>query len=278
MRARTLILLFVALILAGGTTMMARVWLASQKQNVTEATPLALQTPAKTVLVVHTAIQRGQLLKAGDLAWEPWPQGDVNKAYIVIGGKQTPETFVGWVARQPISAGEPLSEDKIVAPGAHGFLAAVLRPGMRAVSIPINAATGVDGLIFPGDQVDIMVAHTVQNPSVDGGPSLPHPAVETVLTNVRVIAIDQKLDATQAIANAKTATLEVTPREGEAIALASELGKLSLSLRSLVPDPARKDNDQPLADRKEQTSGVITILHGNVKQESVSWARTPVTK
>lgn len=255
MRARTMILLLVALVLAGGTTMMARVWLASQRQAPAEAAPIAVPMPAKSVLVARAGIQRGQLLKPDDLMWEPWPEGGVDKNYILIGNR-TPDAFAGWVARLPISAGEPLSEAKIVAPGNRGFLAAVLRAGMRAVSVPVNITSGISGFIFPGDQVDLVITYSVQETAKPGvtnpGPLLDHKVSETVLHDIRVIAIDQRLDAKagEANANLKTATLEVTPKQSEIIALASEMGKLSLSLRSLVPGPGetKHEIDQSLTD------------------------------
>ena len=111
MRARTVILLVVALILAGGTTMMARVWLTSQRAVKTEAAPIAVPTPAKSVLIARKPIERGQILKPSDLAWEQWPEGGLDKNYILL-GTRTPETYSGWVAKQPIAAGEPLTESK----------------------------------------------------------------------------------------------------------------------------------------------------------------------
>src|SRR6185437_7029087 len=149
MRARTLILLVFALVLAGATTMLARVWLASQRQAPVAAAPVAVQMPAKSVLIARNDIQRGQLLKPEDMSWEPWPEGGIDKNYVLMGTK-TPDSFSGWVARLPITAGEPISETKIVAPGNRGFLAAVLRPGTRAVTVPVNTTSGIAGFIFPG--------------------------------------------------------------------------------------------------------------------------------
>src|SRR5580658_9895238 len=124
MRARTLILLLVALVLAGGTTMMARVWLASQRAaSKQEAAPIAVPTPAKAVLVAKSTIQRGQILRPDDLVWQPWPEGGIDKNYVLLGSR-TPETYTGWVAKEPISGGEPVTEAKIIAPGNRGFLAA----------------------------------------------------------------------------------------------------------------------------------------------------------
>jgi len=236
MRFRTVMLLFLAIGLAGGTAMLARAWLTAQRsQEVAEAAPLALPTPAKSVLVARSDIQRGQILKPEDVMWQAWPEGGVDKNYVVLGSR-TPESFAGWVARNPVSAGEPITESKIISPSNRGFLAAVLRPGMRAISVPVTITSGISGFIFPGDQVDLMITYPI--PVLNGGNSnaYEHKAAETVLHDVRVIAIDQRLEskAGEAVV-AHTATLEVTPKQTEVIALASEIGKLSLSLRSLVP-------------------------------------------
>jgi len=240
MRARTIVLLLVALVLAGGTTMMARFWLASQRAQTAEATPIAVPTPSKSVLIARSQIQRGQLLKPEDFAWQQWPEGGVDKNYIVLGTK-SPDDFTGWVARLPISAGEPVTEAKIIAPGNRGFLAAVLHPGMRAVSVPVSVTSGISGFVFPGDQVDLLMTYSYQSPQHPGQGNqvmVEHKATETVLKNIRVIAIDQKLDskAGEPVV-AKTATFEVTPKQSEIIALADQMGKISLSLRSLVPGP-----------------------------------------
>jgi pilus assembly protein CpaB len=283
MRARTLVLLLVALVLAGGTTMMARVWLASQRAVKQEAAPIAVPTPSKSVLIARSTIQRGQIMRPDDLAWEPWPEGGIDKNYILLGSR-TPETYAGWVARQPIAAGEPLIESKIVAPGNRGFLAAVLHPGMRAVSVPVTVTSGIAGFVFPGDQVDLIVTYSIQDRPVPGqapgttGPLLEHKISETVLHNVRVIAIDQKLDSKPGEATvAKTATFEVTPKESEIIALANEMGKLSLSLRSLVPGPEELKHqvsdssvvnssteapNSPLSETYTVDSDISPLLHG----------------
>src|SRR5690349_18361093 len=191
MRLRSLLLLLVAVGLAGGTAMLARAWLAAQRASeIAEASPLALPAPAKSVLVARNDIRRGQILKPEDMSWQVWPEGAVDKSYVVL-GTRTPESFAGWVARNPVAGGEPITEAKIIAPGNRGFLAAVLRPGMRAISVPVTTTSGISGFVFPGDQVDILVTHPLPEA---GGASL-HKASETVLHDVRVIAVDQKLDS-----------------------------------------------------------------------------------
>jgi pilus assembly protein CpaB len=309
MLLRTLLMLFVAIVLAGGTAVLARSWLAAQRAaEIAEASPLALPTPAKSVLVARSGIQRGQILKPDDLIWQIWPEGALDKNYVLL-GTRTPESFAGAVARNPVAGGEPITEAKIVAPGNRGFLAAVLKPGMRAISVPVTVTSGISGFIFPGDQVDLLSTYLVPVTTAPGagGSSYEHKASVTVLHDVRVIAIDQRLEtkAGEALV-AHTATLEVTPKQSEIIALASEIGKLSLTLRSLVsvsaeaPLPADQmvaatspappadsrvsgapptvtvDSEvSPLLPKSLQGSensdaGVVTILRGGGKKEDLT--------
>jgi pilus assembly protein CpaB len=272
MRLRTLLLLFFAIGLAGGTAMLARAWLAAQRAaEIAEASPMALPAPAKSVMIARTEIRRGQILKPEDLSWQVWPEGGLDKSYVVL-GTRTPESFAGWVARNPISAGEPLSETKIIAPGNRGFLAAVLQPGMRAISVPVTITSGISGFIFPGDQVDLMITYPIPATGLTGtaGGGYEHKAAETVLHDIRVLGIDQRLEgkAGEAVI-AHTATLEVTPKQTEMIALAGEIGKLSLSLRSLVPaasDAATSadPNANPAADSAGGTQSPTFTIDNEV--------------
>jgi pilus assembly protein CpaB len=251
MRARTLILFVVALALAGGTAMLVRTYLA-QKNGEVEAQALARPAPQQNhVLVAKGAITRGQILKPQDFSWQVWPEGGIDKNYIQA-GTRTAESFAGWVARDPFAAGEPISDAKIVSPGSRGFLAAVLRPGMRAISVPVTATSGISGFVFPGDEVDILITH-----QLTGHDESQHKAAETVLQGVRVIGIDQKLDSKNGEALvAHTATLEVTPKQSEMIAVAAEIGKLSLSLRSLA---ANQSEMSPAGAATGDVQGTFTI-------------------
>lgn len=241
MRARTILLLALALVLASGTAWLTRHWLAAQR--LTELAQSAPPPkPARSVLIARGALERGQILRPEDLIWQVWPDGAIDKNYIELGGPRSPDSFAGWVVRNPVAAGEPITEERIVAPGDRGFLAAVLTPGMRAISVPVTVTSGISGFIFPGDRVDLVLSYPVPSPagskSDEETRNYEHKAAQTVLRNVRVIGIDQKLDGKPGEAVvAHTATLEVTPKQGETVALASEIGKLALTLRSLVPGP-----------------------------------------
>src|SRR6516164_10195907 len=256
MRARTLILFFVALTLAGGTALLVRSYLA-QKNGEAEQQALARPAaPQKFVLVARGAILRGQILKPQDLSWQVWPEGGIDKNYIQV-GTRTAESFAGWVARDPFAAGEPISDAKIVSPGSRGFLAAVLRPGMRAISVPVSVTSGISGFVFPGDQVDLLITHRT------GHGESQHEAAETVLQDVRVIGIDQKLDSKNGEALvAHTATFEVTPKQSEMIAVATEIGKLSLTLRSL----ASASNEKSPADSATGDAQGTYTLDSEVSQ------------
>jgi pilus assembly protein CpaB len=279
MRARTLILFLMALILAGGTAMLVRTWLAHQRAVEAEAMPLARPVaPQKSVLVARGPIGRGQILKPGDFEWQPWADGPVHRAYIQAGSKPI-EAFAGWVARSPIGEGEPVTEGKIIAPGTRGFLAAALQPGMRAVSVQVNKSSDVSGFVLPGDHVDILITHSLPSSGGGSGPSQ-HQAAETVLHDVRVLAVDQKMDSKggEAIV-AQSVTLEVTPKESEIIAVAAEMGKLWLSLRSLSSSPVEltaADSsdaassgthtlDSEVSKLLTQQDNTIAILRGNGK-------------
>src|SRR5207244_5291127 len=145
-------------VLAGGTGMLVRSFLA-QKTAEVEAAPLARAVaPQKSVLVARSAITRGQILKPQDFSWQVWPEGGIDRNYIQSGTRPV-EALTGSVARDPFAPGEPISEAKIVSPGSRGFLAAALAPGMRAVSVPVTATSGISGFVFPGDQVDILITH-----------------------------------------------------------------------------------------------------------------------
>jgi pilus assembly protein CpaB len=215
-----------------------------------------MQAPTKQILVAKVPLERGRLLRASDLVWRAWPSSGIDQSFIVAGTRSA-DSFAGWVAREPVAPGDPLTDAKIVAPGDRGFLAAALKPGMRAVSVPVNATSGISGFIFPGDRVDILVTQILSRPTTDAtgkGGMVQHKVAQTVLHNIRVIGIDQRLQGKDGEAQlAHTATLEVTPKQSEIIAVASEMGKLSLSLRSLAQASAAHEGGDSAAAADRET-------------------------
>jgi len=240
MNSKRIVFLLLAVIVAGTTAFLARAWLQSERAAIAAQMGGQRQVaakPALQVLVARNAIRTGQLVKPDDLRWQPWPQGNLPPSYI-IEGKRPIADFVGAVARSQFHVGEPIVETDIVMPGSRGFLAAVLKPGLRAVSVPATATSTVSGFIYAGDRVDVLLTHVL------AGPTGQHSATETILRNARVIAMDQKLDFTPGDKPdvAKTATLELTAKQTEIVTLAVKMGDLSLVLRSLQ-DPADEEHD-----------------------------------
>jgi len=257
MNSKRVVFLLLAVIVAGATAFMARAWLQNERAALMAQAGLHHEVPAAAptlqVLVARNAIHTGQIVKPDDMRWQSWPQGSLAPTYIVE-GKRPLSDFVGAVARGPIAAGEPVTEGKLVLAGTRGFMAAVLQPGTRAVSVPITATSAVSGFIYAGDRVDVLLTHVLTSQgSQSGGQSAPsgqRSATETILRNARVIAMDQKLDFSPGDKPdvGKTATLELTPKQTELVTLAVKMGDLSLVLRSLQDtnddgrDPALVEN------------------------------------
>jgi len=233
MKIRVVLLILLAFGAALGTVYFARNWMAAQRAAMTQPPPAPVSH--NEVLVAKDTLPVGTLLKPDQLRWQAWPDATMDSSYI-LKGKRTPEDMTGAVLRVGLTAGQPITDAVVVKPGDSGFLAAVLAPDMRAVSVSINATTGISGFIFPGDRVDVILTHNIQEKG-EGNTKDVHRASETVLHNVRVIAVDQSAnDQEDKPVVAKNVTLEVTPKQAEIVTLVSELGKLSLSLRSIVRD------------------------------------------
>ena len=211
------------------------------------APPAEEKAPARAMIIVATStLSVGALVKPQDLQFAPIP--DAVAADTVFVRPSTPDPaeqsaadhkildeVTGSVARRRLVTGEPIVRGTVVRPGESGFLAAVLAPGERAISIGVTAVSGAAGLIYPGDRVDVILTQILTGPEVN----LAHRSVaETIAQDVRVLAIDQQL---QAKANqsgpegklAQTVTLEVDPQQVEKIVVATKLGDLSLTIRSL---------------------------------------------
>lgn len=234
-RLRTVLLLTVAVASAGVTTAGANRWLEVQKDRaVPSSVPVVVKNPTARVLVAATDLPAGQILRAEHLVWTDWPAEGVKDDFVrEVAEGEGPERggFDGAVVRSSLLAGEPVTERRVVKPGDRGFLAAMLTPGHRAVSVDVDAATGIAGLVFPGDRVDVVLTHVISQE--DKGAR--RRASETVLQDIRVLALDQRVDDQSGKAVvAKTATLEVTAKQVEVVTVAAQLGRLSLSLRSLA--------------------------------------------
>jgi pilus assembly protein CpaB len=202
------------------------------------ASPIAAHSVEAAVLVAATTLPAGSVLGISSVRWQPWPRTNLSEAYVVEGAAKM-STFVGGVLRARVTAGEPLTRDIVSRVGQGGSLAEVLTPGARAITINLSPSSGMAGFVRPGDRVDLILS--TSHPSVGKDGQSVHVG-ETLLTDLRVVGMDQSLSDDvktdkadkKDVAVPKTATLEVTPKQAELVALASDLGVLSLSLRSLA--------------------------------------------
>jgi len=231
MDRKKLVLLLGALIIAIGTAFAARSIFAGGAAPSAEA---AAQPTGPRVLVAKRVLTAGTIITADALGFQPWPKELVQDAYF-IDGEADMNKLIGTVVRYPITAGEPVTQGSLVAPGDRGFLAAALGPGMRAVTVQVSAMTGVAGFIFPGDRVDLVLSQEIE--AVDDGPPLR--SAETMVRNLRVLATDQSTEKTTdengktVVTEFRTVTLEVTPKIAEKIAVGQTFGTINLALRSL---------------------------------------------
>jgi pilus assembly protein CpaB len=194
-----------------------------------------------------------------------------NAMQTMQGGPKQP--FLGAVVREPISAGEPIVARKIVRSGESGYLAVVLAPGKRAMSIPVTVDSGAGGFILPGDRVDVILTRKLET-------GKPNALVlsQTVLRNMKVLAIDQttrpEKDAAAVVGG--TATLEVTGEEAEALASCKAAGTLSLTLRSYADaQGGRGRNGSPslssIGDAGGPPGGGVKVYrNGEVRDEGAS--------
>jgi pilus assembly protein CpaB len=181
------------------------------------------------------ALPQGMLLRDSDLVWKSVPVAEV-PAGALQEGKST-ESLVGALLRHETAAGIVLTPADVISASAPGFLAAALKPGMRAVSVAIDDVSGNAGLVQPGDNVDLLLTQTINGRDTEPGRSV---ATETVAQRIRLLAVGSTIQrpkgeaSDEQTARARTVTLEVTPHLAEVIAVASRLGSLSLALRSFA--------------------------------------------
>lgn len=230
------IIVVVAALAAGGTAMLAKSWLDRQEARRAKA---ADEPASVEILLIARDVPSGAALVSDDLRYEVWPKSAVSDRLTVRKpGEDSKAAFVGMIARRPLAEGEPVSAATTFRPEASGVLAGMLGPGMRAVSVAITNPTAVSGFITPGDRVDVVLATDIkkaeEGANVESGNGLLlRYGAETVLADLRVLAIDQQITRGRdgAPIQGKTATLEVTPKQAEVLTVAGMVGSLQLSLR-----------------------------------------------
>ncbi|WP_297512866.1 Flp pilus assembly protein CpaB [uncultured Caulobacter sp.] len=258
---RLLIVLVAAISAIGLAVVLQRVLGGKPVAPMVRAAPAAAPgKPMTQVLVAKRDLPVGTRLVASDVTWQAWPSDAINGAFITNGaappkpdgkvaeakatlaatadqmiGADPSKAVEGAIVRDAILTGEPITPRKIVRGGEGGYLSVVLTPGKRAMSVPVSSDTAVGGFILPGDRVDVLSTREVSGGGGEGGPSLGKATVaETVLQNIRVLALDQNTAADKDAKSivAATATLEVGPAEAEALAKAKASGPITLALRA----------------------------------------------
>jgi pilus assembly protein CpaB len=239
MDVKKVALLVGALVIAVVTAIMAKNMFAGAGAQKAMAAPAAVPVGPK-VHVAKKALPVGTIIDADAFTYQPWPKELMQSAYYIEGTPDAnPQSLMGQVVRYPITAGQPVTRGTLVGPQDRGFLAAALGAGMRAITVPVNASTGVAGFVFPGDHVDLVLTQQVDG----GGDGPPLKVSETIVRNIRVLATDQRVDDKDKdgkiqVKTFNNVTIEVTPRIAEKISVAQSLGTLSLSLRSLADNGA----------------------------------------
>ncbi len=215
MNAARIGVLVLAIIAAGLAAFLARGLVSAGKEEA--VAEKVVEEPTTEVLVAVSNLQLGQRLTSGDLRWQRWPEASMNAAYITRAAKPTAiEEYTDSVARMSVLSGEPVTAEKLVNLSNAGFMSALIEPGMRAIAVEITPQTSAAcGSILPNDRVDIV--------DVNKG--------QTVLRNVRVLAIDQRFNEEgDQVTVGRTATLELTPAQVELISVAETESRLALSL------------------------------------------------
>ena len=253
MRALVIGLILLALVAAGGTAYMARQFIASAPSETGAPAPVVVAEPTR-ILVASQNMPAGAVLSQSSFSWRPWPETAIEPDYIQSARDNSNRAeleaqFIETVARHGIPEGAPLTAKMVFRRNSTGVLAGVLTPGMRAMAVPVTAASGAAGFILPGDRVDIMLTHDVRRDLDRGGQSGPVIAdsvirytSETIFHNMKVLAVDQDMrDLAENAVIVRTMTLEVTTHQAEALNVAMAMGELSVVLRSLALD---EDMDQ----------------------------------
>ena len=238
-------------------------YLASGSRE-TAAPAQVAQLPTVEVLVAKSEIGLGQSVKPDDLQWQAWPTATSGNFISKASKADAIKEITGSIARSPFIAGEPIREQKLVRADGSGFMAAILPAGFRAISTEISPETGAGGFILPNDRVDVILSKRERNPDTKG-PDLT--TSEIILTNVRVLAIDQapkEKEGTSSMVG-KTATLELKPEQAETLARARQSGTLTLALRSIVDVSAVEKAEEQVS----KNDGLNVIRYGVALQQSM---------
>jgi pilus assembly protein CpaB len=245
MRPLIVVLVLLAFGIATLTTVLFSRLLSHREEPAQVAAVVPPPVDIAEIIVAAKDLKMGDILKADDIRYVAWPAAAMDARYVRREkDREAKDGFVGAIARRPLFAGEPMTPEIVYRRIDAGVMAGLLSPGMRAVSIPVTATSGVAGFVLPNDHVDVLLDQDVHAAvgQVDDHPgrnNILHYATEAILSDVRVVAVDDKLSKPDAAANqlGKTVTVEVSEKDAEILVLAGRMGELVLALRSVTADP-----------------------------------------
>jgi pilus assembly protein CpaB len=222
------------------------------------------------VAVASKVLKVGDAVTEDNFKWQEWPKDAVFTGAIVREDKKKVSELATGKIRRDMNSGEPLLKAALSAAGKGNILAAAMEPGMRAMAIKVSAESMVGGFISPGDRVDVILTSQVKlsgDERDEAAMKIDRHASQTVLENVNVLAIDQNSKKEDDKAKVgRTVTLEVDAHGAEKLALASEMGDLSLVLRALG-DNTLSDKTKKQFTTDVQVSSVLQEL-GRIKKNS----------
>jgi len=300
------LILVLAIGAAGTAAFLVRNIVASQPSEAVQIIVEKEEVATDEVLTITRNKRMGQTIIEGDLTWRKWPLELVSDDYILRSAQpELRDELLGAVVRTDFIANEPVIRRKLVKLGDNSMMSLLLKKGMRAVTVAIAPVRGSGGFILPGDYVDILLSRRESAvldqvvPTKEGEEEVDPQAIrpvgegfstETILANVKVLAVDQIIGdvGENASVSASTATLEVTPEQAELVELAKRVGEMSLQLRpfadSLGPNGEPREDTIPVVVGKLGTpppptpeyeiKGVVTIVrNGKVTQNQTELAK-----
>ncbi len=279
--------LIAAVVLAAIAAIIVLRMSASNKQpapSTTSVAPVQQEIATTQIYVASQPIPVGTTITAGMLSLQPWPSHLILDGFIASDSEQKIE---GMVSRSAFQANEPILLSKLSNKDDPNFLAGALPKGMRVMTIQTNEIEGVAGFVFPGDFVDVMLTHTITEyvtpPGEDDLQQQTDTVTETLITNVKVLAVDQRASGTNATDSngnlliPRTVSLMVAPGDAQRLRLAQQKGTLTLVLRALADresaDPLISTTDKDISSFPSLdagggvASGNVVVVRGTARGE-----------
>ena len=243
--------------------------------QIIEAAPVAEEVQHEFVLVATASPTRGQRLAPEMLDWQQWPAEAVMPNFIVKDSRpQAIEELSNSVVRMDMFAGEPINEGKLVRPGDSGLMAALLAPGMRAVTTRVSVESAAGGFIMPGDRVDVILTTQIaRDRTREANQVTRQYTSSTIFEGVRVLAVNQRYsnsaEAPAANPTVSYATLEMAPQDAEMLEEAALSGTISLTLRGLQPNGPTRSASRNAREDLPRDSTLVVYRDGKQTQTAI---------